>query len=129
MRVLRAALVYFALVLAAGFALGTIRMLFVVPRMGTRAAELMEAPFMLTVTILAARFIVRRRLRDASAAELLGTGFLALGFLMAAELALVAPVRGMSIGQYFAGQDPVSGTVFYLLLAAFAFMPLFVYRR
>ena len=65
MRVLRAALVYFALVLAAGFALGTIRMLFVVPRMGTRAAELMEAPFMLTVTILAARFIVRRRLRDA----------------------------------------------------------------
>ncbi len=128
MRILRTALLYFAIVFAAGFALGAIRTLLVAPRVGPRTAELMEAPFMLGVTIFAARFIVRR-LRNATGAELLGAGFLALVFMIAAELALLAPVRGLSIPQYFASQDPVSGTLFYLLLAAFGFMPLFVYRR
>jgi hypothetical protein len=128
MRILRPALVYFAIVFGAGFVLGAIRTLWVVPRVGTRTAELTEAPFMLLVTILASRLIVRK-MSDATGAELLGTGFLALSFMIVAELALVVPVRGMSIPEYFAGQDPVSGTAFYLLLAAFAFMPLFVYRR
>jgi hypothetical protein len=127
MRVLRAALIYFAIVFGAGFLFGAIRTLLVVPRTGTRSAELLEAPLMLLVTFFAARFVAKK-LRPAAATDLLGTGFLALGFLIIAELALVAPVRGMSIPEYFAAQDPVSGAVFYFLLAVYAFMPLFVYR-
>jgi len=49
---------YFALVFGAGFVLGTVRTLWVVPRLGTRTAELMEMPIMLAVTILAARWTV-----------------------------------------------------------------------
>jgi hypothetical protein len=60
MRILKAAVTYFALVFGAGFALGTIRMLWIVPRLGTRMAKVMEPPFMLAVRIVVARWVVRR---------------------------------------------------------------------
>jgi hypothetical protein len=53
MQVVKAGALYFALVFGAGFLLGTIRTLWVVPRVGTRTAELMEMPIMLIVTIVA----------------------------------------------------------------------------
>ena len=56
---LKAGLLYFVLGFAAGFVLGTIRTLWVVPRLGVRTAELMEACIMLGVSILAARWVVR----------------------------------------------------------------------
>ena len=61
MRILKAGGLYFALVFAAGFALGTIRVLWVVPALGARTAELMEMPFMLVVTVVVARWVVGRR--------------------------------------------------------------------
>ena len=57
MQILKAGTFYFALVFGAGFLLGTIRVLWVAPRFGTRIAELMEAPIMLVVTILTARWL------------------------------------------------------------------------
>jgi len=54
MQVVKAGVVYFALVFAVGFVLGAIRTLWAVPRVGTRTAELMEMPIMFAVTILAA---------------------------------------------------------------------------
>ena len=47
--ILKAATVYFALVFGAGFVLGPIRILLVVPRLGGRIAELIEFPVMLLV--------------------------------------------------------------------------------
>ena len=58
MQVFKAAVLYFAFVFGAGFVLGTIRTLWVVPRLGTRKAELIETPIMLVVTIVAARWVV-----------------------------------------------------------------------
>jgi len=60
MQILKAGVLYFALVFGAGFVLGPIRILWVLPRVGTRMAELMETPIMFVVTIVAARWIVRR---------------------------------------------------------------------
>lgn len=60
MKTLKAGLFYFALVFGAGFVLGTIRILWIVPNFGTRTAELMETPIMLVVIIFAALWIVRR---------------------------------------------------------------------
>src|SRR5208337_4093029 len=60
MQLVKAGVLYFALVFGAGFVLGTIRTLWVVPRVGTRTAELMEMPIMLAVTIVAARWTVLR---------------------------------------------------------------------
>lgn len=55
MNVLKAGALYFAIVFGAGFVLGPIRVLWLVPRVGTRVAELMEMPVMLLVSVLSAR--------------------------------------------------------------------------
>ena len=52
MPILKAGVLYFALVFGAGFVLGTVRTIWVVPRVGTRTAELMETPIMLVVTLV-----------------------------------------------------------------------------
>jgi hypothetical protein len=59
----------------------------------------------------------------------LGIGFIALGLLLVAELVTAFLLRGMTIGEYLASRDPVSGNVFLAMLLIFAVMPLFVARR
>jgi hypothetical protein len=78
-QILKVAILYFALVFGAGFVLGTIRTLLVVPRVGTRMAELMEMPIMLVVTIVASRWVVLRLLVPFVPFARLGMGGIALG--------------------------------------------------
>jgi len=129
MPILKAGVLYFALVFGAGFVLGTIRTLWIVPRVGTRTAELMETPIMLVITILAARWTVRRLAVPSVPSARLGMGFVALGLLLVAEFTLVLWLRGMSIREYLASRDPVAGTAYHVMLAVFAVMPLLVARR
>jgi hypothetical protein len=58
--ILKAATTYSVLVFGAGFVQGPILILFIVPRFGVRIAELMEAPVMLIVIVVAARWVVRK---------------------------------------------------------------------
>ena len=129
MRVLKAGIIYFAIVFGAGFVLGPIRILWVVPRFGTRIAELMETPVMLVVINMAARWIVRRLSVPSTPSRRLGMGCIALGLLLVAEFTLVLWLRGLSISEYLASRDPVSGTVYYVMLVVLAIMPLLVARR
>ena len=129
MRILKAGVLYFALVFGAGFVLGTIRTLWIVPRVGTRMAELMETPIMLVITIFAARWTVRRLVVPSTPPARLGMGFVALGLVLVAEFTLVLWLRGLTIREYFASRDPVAGTVYYVMLAVFAITPLLVARR
>lgn len=129
MRILRAGALYFAVVFGSGFLLGTIRTLVIVPRLGSRTAELMEAPIMLVVTILAARWVVRRRSLPTAPAVRLGVGVLALAFLLIAEFSFVLAIRGLTLREYVASRDPVTGTVYVALLCVFAAMPLLVARN
>jgi type IV secretory pathway TrbD component len=126
---LKAGILYFALVFGAGFVLGPIRILWIVPRFGTRMAELMETPIMLVIIIASAHLIVRRLAISSATLSRLGMGCVALGLLLVAEFTLVLWLRGMSVSEYFASRDPVSGTVYYATLAVFAAMPLFARRR
>lgn len=59
-RALVAATVYFVLLFALGFILGTIRVVVLVPRVGPLAATAAEAPIMLMVAVFACRWVVRR---------------------------------------------------------------------
>jgi len=111
-------------VFGAGFFLGAIRTVWVVPLVGVRYAELMEAPLMLLVTIAAARGIDRIGKLDSLAIGLTG-----LGFLLLAEVGVTVGLRHLSLREYVANCDPVSGTVYLILLAAFSVMPLVVSRR
>ncbi len=123
MRVLKASALYFAIVFGTGFLLGPIRLLWLVPRVGTRSAELMETPVMLVVIIVAARWTVQRLALPPTYSKRWAMGMVALSFMLLAEFSLVLWLRGMSLKDYFATRDPVSGTVYYLALAVFAVMP------
>ena len=129
MRILKAGVLYFVLVFGTGFVLGTIRTLWVVPRLGTRMAELMETPIMFVVTILAARWTAQRLAVPPTRSGRLGMGGIAFGLMLAAEFGLVLWVRGLSIREYLATRDPVSGAVYYVMLGVFAIMPLLAARR
>jgi hypothetical protein len=128
MQTLKAGVLYFAVVFGAGFVLGPIRILWAVPRLGTRMAELLEAPIMLVVTLVAARWIVRRLVVPPTLSKRLSMGGLGLGLMLIVEFTLVFWLRGLSIREYLAGRDPVAGTVYYALLGVFAVMPLLVNR-
>lgn len=126
MLMLKAGAVYFALVFGTGFVLGTIRTIWVVPRVGTRTAELMETPIMLAVTLLAARWTVLHRAVPHALSSRLAMGCIALFLMLLAEFGLALWLRGLSIRRNVATRDPVSGTVYCLVLVVFAAMPLLV---
>jgi hypothetical protein len=129
MRAAAAGLLYFLLVFGAGFVLGPIRVLWLVPRLGTRTAELLEMPIMLAVIVAAARWLVRRLAVLPDPRQRLVMGAFALALLLVAEFTLVLRLRGLSIADYLATLDPVSGSAFFALQAAMAVMPLLVERR
>lgn len=113
----------------AGFALGPLRILWLVPRIGARMAELAEAPIMLVVTVFAARWIVRRFAIASAPLPRLGVGLVALGLLLGAEFGFVLWLRGVGIAEYLATRDSVSGAVYYALLGLVALMPVVVARK
>jgi len=126
LNILKAAVVYFALVFGAGFVLGPIRILFIVPRFGARLAELMEFPVMLVVIVLTSRWLVRK---FQLAAHAWLVGLLALGLMIAFEFTLVLWLRGLTLSEYFRERDPVAGVVYYLMLLVFAAMPFFMAHK
>jgi hypothetical protein len=129
MPIVNAGILYFALVFGAGFVLGTMRVFWVVPHLDERTAELMEAPLMLVVTMLAARWVTRRLAVPSTWSARLGMVGIALSLLLTAELIAVLWLRGLSISTYVAGRDPVAGKVYLVMLGMFALMPSFVARR
>ena len=122
MRAAKAGIIYFAAVFGAGFLMGTVRVLWLVGRLGERRAELLEAPFMLAVMIASARIVVRR-FAPLDRGGRLRAGLLSLALMLGAELG-VASIRGRALAEYIASRDPVSGAVYCALLALFALMPL-----
>lgn len=125
---IKAILLYFTMVLGTGFALGVIRVPLLVPRLGERYAELLEMPFMFVVIVLAARHVVRRFKLAPDLAVRLQLGFAALALAVAAELLLATVLQSQSLVQYIASRDPVSGSVYLLLLLVFALMPAILAR-
>jgi hypothetical protein len=129
MQTLKPGIIYFLLVFGAGFILGTIRVLLIVPLVGHRTAELLELPLMLIATVLAARWITRRFPEPRDSTARLAIGGIALGLMLAGELAVGIGLRGMTASDVFLNRDPVSGTAYYVSLILFAAMPWFVSRR
>ncbi len=126
---IKAGLCYFALTFGAGFMLGPLRILVLMPRVGARVAELAELPVMIVVTWLAARWTVRRFRVPSSARLRLVMGALAFALLLAAEFSLVLPLQGLTLKQYFATRDPISGIAYYAALVLLALMPVVVERE
>ncbi len=78
--------------------------MWVAPPLGTRTAELLEAPIMLAI------------------------GVLALALMLTFEFTVVLWLRGWTLAEYYESRDPVSGTVYEIMLGVFAIMPLLAAR-
>ena len=127
MKTARAGLTYFAIIFGVGFALGTIRMLLVVPRVGVRTAELMEEPIMFVVVFFAARWLVRWFSLESLSARF-SAGFIGLGLLVAAEYGLLR-AQGLTFHEYLARRDAIAGAVYLVMLLVFAVMPALITPR
>ena len=125
---IKAILLYFFIVLGTGFALGVVRVPFLVPRLGERYAELLEMPFMAVAIVLAARHVVRRHALPANLPVRLQVGFTALALSVMAELLLAMALQGRSLVEFVASRDPVSGSVYLVMLLLFALMPAILSR-
>lgn len=111
---------------AAGTILGPVRELVLAPRIGRDAALLVEAPLMLAVIVLAARFVVRRLAVPPATGQRLRMGLSALALLLATELTLGVTLRGLGIAQQVAGWASLFGAVTWLLYLALATTPALV---
>lgn len=118
-----AALVYFGLVLGTGFALGMIRVPFIVPKIGERWAELAEMPIMAAVIYISSGYILNRFPEIQTSTRSLIAGFLALALSVCAELGLAVALQSQTLVDYIASRDKVSGSVYLVLLVFFALMP------
>ena len=122
-KTIRAALLYFTIVLGTGFVLGMFRVPVLVPRIGERWAELAEMPIMAAVIFFAAGYLLRRYPEICYPGRSLVAGFLALALSVAAELGLAVLLQDQSLAEFLASRDKGSGSVYVVLLLVFAIMP------
>ena len=128
-RIMKAALVYFLVVFGIGSLLGPLRIVLVAPRLGEQIAELLEAPLMLLVIVVAANWIVHRFQLPIRSIYRLGTGVSGLILGLVFEFGLVLTLRGLTVREYSQTRDPIAASVYYLTLVLFALMPALVRRR
>jgi len=83
-----AAVLYFSIVFAIAFGLGTIRVLLLVPAIGELAATLVELPIILIVSWWASAYVVARHAVSPAPAPRLAMGVIAFLILMTAETLL-----------------------------------------
>ena len=120
---------YFALVFLAGFVLGFIRVLLLVPEIGERYAELLEMPLMLLAIYLSAKLIVIRFATLQRDSAYLVVGVLALLLLLVIEFTLVMELREISLAEYIASRDPISGTTYVVSLFIYMLMPFLIAKK
>ena len=125
----KAGVLYFAVVFAIAFALGTVRVLWLAPKVGARAAELAEMPLLFAFFVVAARQIVRRLAVPPVPGARLAMGAVGLMLALAIDFTMVLQLRGLSLEMYFETLDPVSGSAYYALLGIFAITPYFLGGR
>ncbi len=127
-RPLKAGALYFALGFAAGWVLGPIRELWLIPRSGRLAGYLVEAPVMVIVMVVATRWVVRRLAVPPAIGSRAEMGLVALGLLLVAEIGGTRWLRGLSLSEYLAGFRSIPGAISLLLFLLFAAMPIVVRR-
>lgn len=120
---------YFAIVFTAGFGVGVIRTLWLVPELGERVAELLELPLMVGIYTAVAFYLVRRWEAHLTVKGTAVAGVAALVILLAFEFSVVLYARGLTLREYLDSRDWLAGSAYLLSLLGFAAMPTFVYLR
>jgi len=121
----KAGAAYFLLVFAAGFLLGTVRVMLLAPALGETIAVLMELPVMLAISWFTCRLLVQRFSVPATASARLAMGVGAFIYLMLAEAILAITLFGESLAQFIADFSDLPAQLGLAGQIAFALMPLF----
>lgn len=127
MRVLLAAIALFALVFAAGFALGAARELLLRPWLGADWSRIVEMPVMIAITWAAAGVIVRRF--GPLPGEWLNVGLLALALLLCAEFLTGLIVLKVGLFAFLASLATPVGLLGVLAQASLIVFPALKARR
>jgi hypothetical protein len=99
-RALQLGLIYFAIVFAIGFVLGTVRTLVLIPRMGELGAVLVELPVILSIAwAVCGRLLRGRHLTTAESATMGATAFV---LLMLGEASLSLWLAGRTMAEHLA---------------------------
>lgn len=129
---LRAGAIYFAMIFAIGFVLGTIRVLAVVPQFGETAAVLIELPVMLALSWAACAWLVRRFAVPRRTGDRLIMGGLAFLLLMSGEVGVSVFAFGRTVAEHlqtFRTADAQLGLAGQLLFAGFPLIQMVRRRR
>lgn len=123
MKVGTAGALYFALVFAVAFVLGSIRTLLLEPAIGETWAVACEIPILITAMVFAARFVLRRVALERTVVALLAVGVIGLVLQQASEFMLVA-ASGETVAQHIAYLGTVAGRLYLAALGVFVLLPL-----
>lgn len=121
-RIVLPALVYVAAVFAVAFALGTLRVLLLVPYLGELAAVALEVPVLLCLSWFVAGWVLRRWPLTGRG-QRLAMGALAFVCLMALELILATGLFGRPLEGVLATMATLPGLVGLAGQIAFALVP------
>ena len=101
-RSISAGLAYVGIVFAAGFVLGAIRVLVLLPRLGETTAVLLELPVILGISWFVCRWLVDRFTVPVGTPHRLAMGFVAFAVLMAAEVGVSVFGFGRTYAEHLA---------------------------
>ena len=114
---------YFGLVFAAGFLLGSIRVLAIIPRIGEAAAVGLELPIMVALSwIVCWRLIALFDVAEMLTPRLV-MGGLAFGILMLAEIGVSTLVLGRTVSEHFEQYRELLTLLGLAMQIAFAMFP------
>lgn len=122
MNAVKAGLFYFLIVFAIGFALGTIRTLWLAPMIGPFPATLIELPIILTASWYISGWLIYRLRIAANDKDRLMMGAVAFGILMIAEL-LLGLAFGRSLADQWSALQQPAGLAGFAGQALFGLMP------
>lgn len=125
-RPLIAASAYFLALFALGFVLGTLRVLFVVPRVGELVATIAEVPVMLIAAYFACRWAIQRWQVSLAIAIRIAMVLWFLALLFVFEALLGAMLFGRSVDEQWTALESPAGLVGISAQIIAALMPLFV---
>jgi hypothetical protein len=126
---LSAGFAYAVSVFPVGFALGTVRVLVLVPRFGATKSVLLEAPVILAASWILSKVTTQRLQvpRDRASRAMMGSA--AFGFLMCLELAVSVLVFKKPPTDFFLEYGTVPGMIGLAAQLAYAAFPLIQARR
>ncbi len=121
--------VYFAIVFAIGFILGTIRVLLLAPSFGETSAVLIETPFILTASWITCGFVIRKLSVPAALPARIIMGAVALAMLLLAETVLGVAAFGQTLNGIIAHYGTAAGALGLAGQIVFAAFPVIRARR